>query len=65
MSYIDEFENEFRKRLEGTDDTNTLVRWVSEKLLQSYRNGITAGEKGKTVIRQGQSRRRGTSGKAK
>ena len=63
MSYIDEFELEFRNRLEETDDTDTLVRWVSEKLLESYRNGIKAGQKGTQVIRDGKSRRRGTFGK--
>jgi hypothetical protein len=34
-----------------------IVRWVSEKVLESYRNGITAGQKGATVKRQGLSRR--------
>ena len=28
-----------------------MVRWVSEKVLESYRNGITAGQKGATVKR--------------
>ena len=41
-----------------------VVRWVSEKVLESYRNGITAGQKGATVIRKGESRRRGSFGKA-
>lgn len=31
---------------------------------ESYKNGITAGQKGAKVIRQGESRRRGISGKA-
>ena len=41
------------------------VRWVSEKILESYRNGITAGRKGETVIRNGKSRRRGSFTEAK
>lgn len=40
------------------------VRWVSEKVLQSCRNGITAGQKGVQVIRKGASRRRGVFGRA-
>jgi len=42
-------------------DDAAIVRWVSEKVLESYRNGITAGQKGAQVIRHGQSRRRGTN----
>ena len=64
MSYIEAFEQEFRKRLDGSDDTDTLVRWVSEKVLESYRNGLSAAEKGVKVARQGKSRRRGSFGKA-
>lgn len=59
MSYIHEFEAELTKRIESAEDTASIVRWVSEKVLESYRNGITAGQKGVQVIRKGQSRRRG------
>lgn len=59
MTYIQEFEAELLRKLNGTEDEATIVRWVSEKILESYRNGITAGQKGTPVIRQGQSRRRG------
>ena len=64
MTHIQEFEAGFQKKLEGSEDTASIVRWVSEKVLESHRNGITAGQKGATVIRQGESRRRGISGKA-
>jgi hypothetical protein len=60
MTYIQQFEAELAQKLDsGTDNTATIVRWVSEKVLESYRNGITAGQKGTQVIRKGQSRRRG------
>ena len=59
MSYIEQFEQELLKKLQGAEDTAAIVRWVSEKVLESYRNGITAGQKGGQVIRKGQSRRRG------
>jgi hypothetical protein len=59
MTYIEQFDAELTKKLEGAEDTATIVRWVSEKVLESYRNGITAGQKGATVIRDGKSRRRG------
>jgi hypothetical protein len=59
MTYIEKFEAELLKKLNGTEDATVIVRWVSEKILESYRNGITAGQKGAQVIRQGQSRRRG------
>ena len=63
MSYIKEFEDELVGKLEGGEDTATIVRWISEKVLESYRNGITAGKNGTSVKRQGQSRRRGQFGK--
>jgi hypothetical protein len=63
MSYIKDFEAELLKKLSGTEDDATVVRWVCERLLESYRNGITAGQKGETVKRQGESRRRGSFGK--
>jgi hypothetical protein len=59
MSYIEQFESELAGKLNAGEDTVSVVRWVSEKVLESYRNGITAGQKGATVIRKGKSRRRG------
>src|ERR1022692_276904 len=65
MSYIESFDAELFAKLEsGTESTEAIVRWVSEKVLESYRNGITAGQKGASVKRQGQSRRRPFYGKA-
>jgi len=61
MSYIQQFEAELLKKLNSSEDDAAIVRWVSEKVLESYRNGITAGQKGAQVIRHGQSRRRGTN----
>jgi len=64
MSYITDFESELTGKLEGAEDTASVVRWISEKVLESYRNGITAGQKGAQVIRKGKSRRRDQFGKA-
>ncbi len=59
MTYIQQFEAELAQKLDnGTENTAAIVRWVSEKVLESYRNGITAGQKGTQVIRKGESRRR-------
>jgi uncharacterized membrane-anchored protein len=60
MSYIKEFESDLLKKLNGNEDTTSVVRWVSEKVLESYKNGITAGQKGAQVMRK----TRGSSGKA-
>jgi hypothetical protein len=65
MTYIEQFETDLRKKLDGPEDTASIVRWVSERVLESYRNGITAGQKGAQVIRKGESRRRGFSQGAK
>ena len=59
MTYIQQFEAELLKKLNDSNEGDTaIVRWVSERVLESYRNGITAGQKGTQVIRKGQSRRR-------
>ena len=50
MTYIGQFETELVKKLQETGDPAAIVRWVTEKVLESYRNGITAGRKGTTVI---------------
>ena len=59
MSYIANFESELTAKLESSEGTESIVRWISEKVLESYKNGITAGQKGAQVIRKGKSRRRG------
>ena len=64
MSYITDFEAELTKKLVSSETAESLVRWVSGKLLESYKNGITAGQKGETVKRKGQSRRRGLPSQA-
>ena len=55
MSYIEQFEQELVAKLNGKEDTASIVRWVSQKVLESYKNGITAGQKGATVKRQGKN----------
>jgi uncharacterized membrane-anchored protein len=60
MSYITEFEKELRQKYDEAQDEEVLFRWISEKILESYRNGIKAGQKGTQVIRDGKSRRKGS-----
>ena len=59
MKYLEQIEAEFLKQLNGTRDVASIARWVSEKVLESYKNGIKAGQKGATIIRHGKSRRSG------
>jgi hypothetical protein len=59
MTYIQEFEAELFRKLEGGEETAAIVRWISEKVLESYRNGVKAGKNGAEVKRQGASRRPG------
>ncbi len=64
MTFIQQFEAELTQKLEnGTDNTAAIVRWASERVLESYRNGIGAGQKGAKVMRKGESRRSGSFGK--
>lgn len=58
MTYIEQFEAELLKKLNaGTEDDAEIVRWAAEYVIESYRNGITAGQKGTQVARKGESRR--------
>ena len=62
MSYIKQFEQELAAKLVSGDTGEAVIRWVSEKVLESYRNGIKAGQKGEVVKRDGKSRRRDSFG---
>lgn len=62
MSYIQQFEQELAQKLVSGETGEAVVRWVSEKVLESYRNGIKAGQKGELVKRDGKSRRRDSFG---
>ncbi len=65
MTFIELFEQELARLIEDTGTpTSEIVRWASERVLESYRNGIAAGQKGTAVARKGESRRR-DFGKAK
>ena len=59
MSYLHDFEAELAKKLAVENDNDALVRWIGEKVLESYRNGIKAGNSGVQVKRDGRSRRSG------
>jgi len=41
MTYIDEFETELRKKLEAGEKADAIISWCREKVLESYRNGVT------------------------
>jgi len=63
MTYVQDFEMELIKKLRGNETEETLVRWVTEKVIESYRNGIKAGQNGVVVKRDGKSRRRDSFGR--
>lgn len=59
MTFIEQFERQLGGMMEIEPDAAEIIRWASEKVLESYRNGIKAGREGATVKRDGRSRRRG------
>jgi hypothetical protein len=64
MTFIQQFEAELAQKLDhGADNTATIVRWAAERVLESYRNGIAAGQKGAKPARKGQNRNRDFFGK--
>ena len=55
-SYITDFEGELTKKLEdGTCNITAIVGWVSEKILESFKNGVIADKKGARKIRKEQN----------
>lgn len=46
MGYIQDIEREVRELLDA-GDTDAVVRFVKEKVLESYKNGIKEGKKPK------------------
>lgn len=63
MTFIQQFETELIQKLEGPEEMAAIVRWASQRVLESYRNGITAGQKGARLNRNGENDRRDTFGK--
>ena len=55
MNYIKEFEVELAKKLNGHEDIASVVRWVSGKILESFKHGIIAGRKRPAVNRKEQN----------
>ena len=64
MNYIEQFESELTKKLEGPEHTATIVEWLSQKVVESYKNGLAAGRKRVTVNRQGKNQSKGSPSKA-
>lgn len=58
-TFIEDFERSLARKLEACESDESLIRWASEKVLESYRNGITAGQKGTVIKHAGESRRHG------
>jgi uncharacterized membrane-anchored protein len=52
MSYIEKVEAELVKKLGSHEEIKSVVRWVSERILESYKNGIISGRKGGSSKRQ-------------
>jgi hypothetical protein len=55
MSYIEQFEKELATKLTSGETGEAIVSWVSEKVLESYKNGIAAGRKKAAASRKGES----------
>lgn len=49
MGYIQDLERELREKLEDMNDpeNHEVIKFFKEKILESYKNGIEAGKKGK------------------
>jgi hypothetical protein len=45
MSYIKDFEQQLAEKLNQNEPTESVVRWVSEKILESYKNGLAAKQR--------------------
>lgn len=55
VGYIERFENELARLLKGPSDAEAIVKWASDKVFESYRNGV---EVGKNARHAGKMRRK-------
>lgn len=55
MTYIEQFKAELKKRLDSPEHTASIVEWMAEKVLESYKNGLAAGRKRAGAKRQGKN----------
>jgi len=60
MSYLNEFEQELKGKLLSAETDESIIRWVTEKLLQSYRDGVRSGQRATVRIERGKSRPQGS-----
>ncbi len=60
MGYIHDIEQVLTERLSdlAEERQNEVIQFVKERVLESYKNGIEAGEKGKTGQRSNRKDRR-------
>jgi hypothetical protein len=56
MTFIKEFETELGRKLLNELNGDAIVRWASGKVLESYHNGIKAGESGEHLKKVGKKR---------
>ncbi len=47
MSYINAFEEQLANKIASGEDKDAIVRWVSNKILESFKNGVAYGRNGK------------------
>jgi hypothetical protein len=61
---MQDFENELVNVLDNASDQKTIINFVKSKLLESYRNGVTAGNKhfSRSPTQEPTVARRGSSG---
>jgi hypothetical protein len=58
MSYIKDFEAQLKAKLEsGAEDAAMIIRWASEKVVESFINGVKAGNEAMQRIHDGKGHR--------
>lgn len=50
MSYIEQFGAELSKKLQS-EDPASIVKWASEKIRSSYKNGAAAARRGSAKVK--------------
>jgi hypothetical protein len=44
VGYIERFESELARMLKGPSTAEAIVKWASDKVFESYRNGVEVGK---------------------
>ena len=56
VGYIERFEDELGRMLKGPATAEAIVKWASDRVFESYRNGVDVGKNAKQGVSKRQEK---------